>query len=70
MAFSLPGLIRNKLLPGQDNSRPFTGTGKKLANPDPPAGGTAPNQTTEPLATIRKKLASDSIMVYIYTKKL
>jgi len=29
--------------------RPFTGTGKKLANPDPPAGGTAPNYTTEPL---------------------
>jgi len=29
---------------------PSTGTGKKLANPDPPAGGTAPNYTTESLA--------------------
>jgi len=34
MAFSLAGLICNRLLPWRDTLRPPTGTGKKLTNPD------------------------------------
>jgi hypothetical protein len=32
--YRLPGLIRNIVLSGQENSFPSTGIGKKLANPD------------------------------------